>query len=307
MKKDILIFVLIVVIFLIIALLILSDSNSKIEQVENPEENNVLGNMEDTSLKFKGEIMIEDIGKYEFNPKDIRTVRKDIFKEGRFSVFDILVYLDEKGDINMKYHLDEDVNTHVIDSINNKEDWWYMTYYDGGWPENNVFRMDHYPYKDKMYIRIEQYNPKQLQEIYDVFEEEIIRKNKNDKLIIPKVIIKAPNTDLEFENVEVTPHNLRNDVFQDGVITAIDVILSLGDKDKLNYDLQWYESIGSAGIVKSYWVERINEDKAHRRCGFVYEAGSNKYQGFRGNHIHLPSDTRVLNSPEYEEYFWICL
>jgi hypothetical protein len=69
----------------------------------------------------------------------------------------------------------------------------------------------------------------------------------------------------------------------------------------------WYESIGSAGIVKSYWVEAIDDDRSFERCGFVYESGSRKFEGFIGNHIHLPSDTRVLNSPEYVKWFWICI
>jgi len=52
-------------------------------------------------------------------------------------------------------------------------------------------------------------------------------------------------------------------------------------------------------------VDGINEDEAHGTCGFVYEAGSEKLR--YGNHIHIPSDYRIINSPEYEEWFWICL
>ena len=105
----------------------------------------------------------------------------------------------------------------------------------------------------------------------------------------------------------MTAHNLRNDVFRDDLITAIDVIMSLGDQHLINYELKHYDSIGSARIVRSYWVETIDGDTAHDRCGWVYEAGSTNYRGFTGNHIHLPSDTRILNSPEYVEYFWICI
>ena len=96
-------------------------------------------------------------------------------------------------------------------------------------------------------------------------------------------------------------------MFQDGVITAIDAILTLGEKGLITYDLQWYDSIGSANPVRSYWIDGINDDKAYGRCGFVYEGGSKKYSGFRGNHIHIPADTRVVNCPEYEFWFWICL
>jgi hypothetical protein len=96
-------------------------------------------------------------------------------------------------------------------------------------------------------------------------------------------------------------------MFTEDTITAIDVILSLEDQGKISSELKYYESIGTAGIVKSYWVEAINQDVASGRCGFVYEAGSTQFRFFLGNHIHLPSDTRVLNSPEYVEYFWICI
>ena len=127
------------------------------------------------------------------------------------------------------------------------------------------------------------------------------------KIIIPTVYITGRTFGETFYDVEVTAHNLRNDVFQDGIITAIDVVLSLGDIGSIEYDLQWYESIGTAEIVKNYWVEGINGDISKGRCGFVYESGDEDMVGSQGNHIHLPSDTRVLNSPEYVWYFWICI
>ena len=145
---------------------------------------------------------------------------------------------------------------------------------DGGWPEENAFRMDHYPYKDEIYIKIFEDDKEMIESIHETFKEEIKRKKENNEtVIIEKVFIRGPNNDLTFENVEVTPHNIRNDMFQPDVITALDVIMSLGDQDKLKYDVKWYESIGTAKIVKNYYVEKINEDVAHGRRGFVYENG----------------------------------
>ncbi len=256
----------------------------------------------------RARIMIDTLGEFEFNPNEVVTVREDIFVDGQFSIFDILVYLDNDGSIDMEYRFDEEINTHVVESINGKEGWWYMAYYSGGWSENNVFRMDHYPYKESTYIRIIEEDAGMLEEMYGVFREEIDRKEQNNgKVIIPRVIIDGPRTNLRLNDVEVTAHNLRDDVFQPGTITAIDVIMSLAEQGKLTYDLQWYDSIGRARVVRSYWVSRIDNDASHGRCGFVYEAGSSTYSGFRGNHIHIPADTRVINSPEYEEWFWICL
>jgi hypothetical protein len=253
-----------------------------------------------------GKITIDGIGNFEFDPLDVQTTRPDIFNKGYFSLFDILVHLDSKEQIEMDYQFSMSMNTHVINSINGVINYWYYSYYSGGWRENNAFRMDHYPYKDETTTVLYQESNSVINSIYEVFENEVIYRENNDgKVIIPKVKIQSPTNDLEFKNVEVSAHNLRSDQFQDGVITAIDVIMSLGDQDKLTYDLKWYEEIGAAEVVKNYWVHRINNDESYGGCGFVYEEGS--YEMTYRNHIHIPSDSRVLNSPDYEEWFWICL
>jgi hypothetical protein len=245
---------------------------------------------------------------YEFDPSEVETIRPDIFKPGYFSMFDVLVHLSEKGQIDLEYHFDEDLNTHVIDELQGEQNWWYYAYYDGGWRETNYFRPDHYPWKDGTTLYFYNVPESRLEKTYSIYREELQRLKENDgKIMIPRVIIDGVTVQEEFEDVEVTAHNLRNDTFQNDVITAIDVILSLGDQGKLSYELKWYESIGTAHLVKNYWVESIGDDVARGRCGFVYESGDLDIRGFAGNHIHLPSDIRVLNSPEYVLYFWICI
>jgi hypothetical protein len=246
--------------------------------------------------------------RFEFDPTHVETVRPDLFNSGYFSTFDALVHVAKQGEIDLQYHFDESMNTHVIDSIDGESDWWYEVYYAGGWSEDNVFRMDHYPWKDRATLEFFEVKRSHLENIYSTFREEVAKKNQNNgKVIIPSVIIKGRSFTEEFENVEVTAHNLRSDALREGTITALDVILSLGDQGKIEYGLQWYESIGSARPVKSYWVEAIDGDKAYGRCGFVYESGSLDFKGFLGSHIHLPSDTRIINSPEYVKFFWICI
>jgi len=209
----------------------------------------------------------------------------------------------------MNYEFSEDHGTHIIRDINGLEDWWYIAYYDGGWPENNVWRMDLYPYKDRSSIQIRQMEIDQIQAIYASFAEEVERtRSDNGNISIPEVIIRGQNSAQLFEDVVVSSHNLRDDYFLEGTITAIDVILSLSDAGLITHRLNWYESIGSAGIVKNYFVDEINGDESHGRCGFVYELGEDLFVGFRGNHIHIPSDIRVLQTaPGYVEFFWICI
>jgi len=243
-----------------------------------------------------------------FDPTQVDTARPDLFNPGYFSMFDVLVHLDRQSEIDLEYHFDDSMNTHVIDSINGEPYWWYAAYYDGGWSENNVFRMDHYPWKDGTTLKFFDVKRSHLEDIYSTFREEVTRRNDTGgRLVIPSIIIKGRTFTKEFENVEVTAHNLRGDTLREDVVTALDVILSLGDQGKIDHELQWYESIGTADIVKSYWVESIDGDNAHGRCGFVYEAGSLGFTGFAGNHIHLPTDVRILNSPEYVKFFWICI
>jgi hypothetical protein len=238
----------------------------------------------------------------------VETVRPDIFKSGAFSMFDILVHFDSRGLIDLEYHFDESMNTHAIDSVNGMENMWYHAKYDGGWFENNVFRMDHYPWKEGTTLELKQVPQARVDGIYSTFREEVDRLQMNfGEVVIPEVTFTGRSFYETFTNVSVTAHNLRSDIFQEGVITGIDLILSLTDQDLITSELQWYESMGIAEIVKSYWVESIMNDTAVGTCGWVYDSGSLEFHGFLGNHIHLPSDTRVLNSPEYARWFWICI
>ena len=249
-----------------------------------------------------------DRQKFFVNPKEIETIRPDLFNSSSFSMFDVLVYLDQQNQIVLDYHFDEALNTNIIDRINGESNWWYYAYYSGGWVENNVFRPDHYPWKEGTTLSFYKTSASAINTIYDVWRAEVLRiNNKGGKVVIPFVTIRGTSFTKEFENVEVTPHNLRTDVFQENIIRAIDVILSLSDQGKISYQLRWYDNIGTASIVRSYWVEGIDAEVASGRSGWVHEAGSKGYHGFQGNHIHLPSDTRILNSPEYVEFFWINL
>ena len=252
-------------------------------------------------------IMIDGIP-YEFNPLNVTTTRPDIFKGIQFSMFDVIAHLDEVGKVNLDYHFSTSMNTYVVDSLNGKTDWWYRAYYSGGWSEENAFRMDHFPWKTGTTLSFYQEREEYLEDVHTAFAEEIIRKENNGgKVIIPQIRINGDTVFKILTDIEITAHNLRNDIFQDGVITAIDVIMSLGDLGLITYELQWYDSIGSANYVRNYWVEGIDEDLSAGTCGWVYEAGSLAFPGFQGNHIHLPQDSRVINSPEYYKTFWICL
>ena len=237
---------------------------------------------------------------YNYNPADVETERPDLFQNGSFSVFDVLLHLDSKGDISLNYHFNSSMNTYVIDSLNGKTNWWYYTYYSGGGREHNVERIDHYPWKPGAYITMYQESASYVQNAYSTFREEVDRFTfNNDSIIIPMVNVSGHSFNEVFYNVSVLPHNLRNETFQQDVITAIDVIMTLGDLGNITYELTWHESFRGASYVHSYFVSKINTDETAGRCGFLYDVS--------GSYIFLSADERILTSPESINFYWGCL
>ena len=90
----------------------------------------------------QGTIDVEGIGKLAFDAGDLETLRPDVFQPGHCSLFDALAHLGSAGAIDLAYHFDETMDTHVIDSINGRRNWRYEAHYSASWYESNVMRMD---------------------------------------------------------------------------------------------------------------------------------------------------------------------
>jgi hypothetical protein len=256
-------------------------------------------------------VIIEGVGRFDVNPSGMTSVRSDIFRPGRGSVFDLLVLLSEQEAIELAYHYDETLETHVIDSIDGLTSWWYEAHYSGGQYEPNAVRMDLYPVKDGLAVMFYQASPDWLASTKDAFREEVARRQENDgAVVLSRVIVRAQLLNLDLSDVRVTAHDARPDVFQPGVVTAFDVILSLGEQGRLQeVGYTWYTSIGRADPVDTFYVEMMATDdvreEAYGRCGFVFYVGASGSQ--REVLVHIPADTRILVSPEQVMWRWICL
>ncbi|MFX0048001.1 MAG: cytochrome b/b6 domain-containing protein [Candidatus Hermodarchaeota archaeon] len=250
-----------------------------------------LGNPE---IKIEGTI-------YRFDPNEIVSIRSDLFQVCSFSVFDILLYLNSTGKISLTSHFNNSMDTYIIDSINGDTGyWWYQIHYSGGGIEKNVERIDHYPWKPGAVIVLYHETQFYIDEVYLLFKEEVARLTlNNNSIIIPTVSIIGHSFSVEFYNLTVIPHNLRYDLFKNDVITAIDVIMTLGDLGNITYELTWFESFRGASYVHSYFVSKINTDQTSGRCGFLYELND--------SYIFLSADERIISSPESVRFFWGCL
>ena len=257
----------------------------------------------------EGTVRIDGLDTFAFQADQVETVRPDIFQPGHFSVYDAVVHLAEAGHVDLDAHFDAAMDTHVIDAINGEGPWWYQAYYANGWSETNAFRMDMFPYKDNMTIRLGDISPGDREAIFETFRAEMARLEAHGGVqVLPRLVIRTSAREHVFEDVTVEPHDLRTDVLQPGLVTGLDALISVWEAGLLpELKLTWYEAIGRADPVDSYWVEQVDEAVASGGCGLVYETGDRAFSGFRGSHIHLPADVRVTRSPEYALWFWICL
>jgi hypothetical protein len=263
----------------------------------------------------EGAIQIPTVGTFQFEARAVQTVRPDLFQEGHFSLFDILVHLKERGDVQLDYHYDESAATHAIDRLDGVGtrprggQWWYEAHYSNGWYEANVWRMDAYPYKNGSQIRMRVASEERLAAVHRTFQEEVERLARNGgQVVIPRIDVQSPAGNWSYRDVVAEPHDVRVDVLQPGLVTALDALLSLKDQGQVGaLELTWYERIGTADPVDSYWVSRFESAQAQGGCGFVYETGPQQFSGFSGAHIHIPADVRAVVSPEYALWFWLCL
>jgi len=193
------------------------------------------------------------------------------------------------------------MDTYVIDSINgNTDNWWYHIYYSGGHLEKNVVRMDHYPWKHGAQIILYHETESYINIAFSLFTEEVSRYTfNNNSIIIPIVNIAGHSFNVIFYNLTVIPYSLRSETFKNGVITAMDVIMTLGDLGFITYELKYVGRMGSSSYVHSYFVDKINSDEATGRCGFVYDVSK--------SFIFLSADERILTSPESVNFYWGCL
>ncbi len=272
----------------------------------------------DAAPQAVGSIEIRGIGKFTYDPSTIQTVRPDLFADGRFSAFDALLQLAASGQIELAYAYDDRETTYVAQSINGIEGWWYDVLLPGGAYERTTQRMDAYPIKEGSSIYVYLEDPARLAAIHESFREETAKLAADGgRVIVPVVTIKGPRSTATFENVAVTAHDSRPDLFRSGAITALDVLLSLGEQGRIaGLDLTWHTMVDDVENVNHYMVDWISIPDVlgdpDSSCGYMHSAATEGLRPFVTPHshattaIHLSPDAELLVSPEYVEWQWLC-
>ena len=129
-------------------------------------------------------LSIKNIGDFTFVPEDISTMRSDVFKNGEFSIFDIVVYLDRTKQIDADYHFEETIDSYIIDSINGTDNWWYEVKNPSGMIDSRKIFMDSYKYDNKLSYELINISDDEFTQIYGAFENEKDKTNPQQQLLI---------------------------------------------------------------------------------------------------------------------------
>ncbi len=265
-----------------------------------------------------GTLEIRGVGRFTFDPSSIATLRPDLFVAGRLSAFDVLAAVAASGAFDLTYAYDESQATFVIETINGLAGWWYDVKLPGGAFERTALRMDAYPIRGGSEIHVYLEDEARLAAIHQGFRDEVaIRASNGGAVVIPIVTIRGPRATVSFENVTVTAHGARRDVFQPGVVTVLDVLLSLGEQGQLSgIDLTWHKSLGELMSVHHYMVDWISLPtmlgEPDAACGYMDQSATEAVRAFLTPHahattqIHLSPDLEPLVSPGFVEWQWLC-
>ncbi len=288
-------------------------------RLPNPDGSWILPPPSETQLTGQVFVEIRGVGSFsvDLESLELSSLRPDLFQPGFISVFDVIVHLARQGHIQLEYWDNVNLDTYMIESLNGRSGWWYDVQYldETGRvvaAERPLTRMDHFPVRGGMRIRFYLGPPERLEAIYDSFYAEACqRTEKAATLLIPQVVIDGPRGELVFENVEVRPHNARPDVFQAGVITALDVLLSLGEQGMIEeLTLIWD---GNGYVLESIVAGGFSWGPAPS-CAFIHQAIATRTlipfleeHQHMGSLVHLTADLDVLVSPEVVRWQWRCL
>ncbi|MFA6232635.1 MAG: hypothetical protein WC824_00430 [Bacteroidota bacterium] len=270
---------------------------------------------------------------------EVRALRTDIFAPGYFSLFDVLLAVAKREGVAIAWHWDEQCQTHFIDSVDGVTgDFWYGFSYDAGsgtqaeLNNRRQIRWDELLWQPGSWITIRM--GEDLAELRTEFREEIARELQVGH-VVPQVQISINPSDFagnppeshritvtrNVRDVLVTPHGLREAgrdslhrmPFQPGVVTAIDLLLSLQDQGVIDMVGTAFFTHLAGKVMDSYRVRSLGfpgTGLAHAsgRQGFVYTTANGTIQRLANNadgkqHVH--SDIHVIHSPDFARWRWI--
>jgi hypothetical protein len=277
---------------------------------------------------------------YAFDPArhTLSTVRPDIFAPGYFSMFDVILAVAREQGISVEYHWDPSRKTHFIDAIEGRPaDYWYRFSYDAGSGNQSElglrreYRWDEALWRPGVWIAVTE--GEALGEIKEAYLREIQREQAHGPMVPLVTIAINPSAHREnppgsnritvtreFRDVKVSPHDLRaagapvpfSRPFQPGVVTSLDVLLSLRDQGELSLVSSVFYTYLAGKYIDSHYVVALGfpgmgTAHASGRHGFTYTTGNGSWQRMvndANRTFHITADIAVLHSPDFSRWVW---
>lgn len=292
----------------------------------------------------RDDLRFDDIVSYKDSGRDTFEYRIswDCNGDGEFSDTDNENSEPENGDRIKGSIYDCGINYSNLDS----PDWHFQFLFGGGdftramtslggfspTGESNYERMDQFWIQSGVTLRFQSFSPEMTERRQWVQDREMARLVENGgKVIVPELTLFASeDTNRVIRNLEVTPHNMRPDIFQPDVLTKMDVFLSAADAGT-DIAYTYWESLSTGAEIGHFSLFRTlgvaaegatgwntyNGEKAiendfspFAQCDF--SSGANGNQDlivdrktcqqdwaflFGGDHLHIMSDVWVMNQP----------
>ncbi|MBM3295238.1 MAG: carboxypeptidase regulatory-like domain-containing protein [Candidatus Aminicenantes bacterium] len=277
---------------------------------------------------------------FEFDPADhvIRTTRPDIFAPGYFSMFDVILAVAKKNGISISYRFDLKAMTSFIRRIDGLSGpYWYRFSYDAGagraqeLNSRRANRWDEALWRPGVWIKV--VAGEAVEDLKAEFVEEISRERHRGHIVPDVRISLNPSNYLGnppgsgrvtvsrvFADVEVRPHGWRSagrpspvsKPFQPGVVTSLDILLSLQDEGALDLVTGMFYTFFAGHYIDSYYVTAlgfpgVGTAHASGRQGFIYTT-ENGAPGRLPNNadgkLHIMSDIHVIHAPDFSSWRW---
>ena len=282
---------------------------------------------------------------YPFDPSaySIQTVRSDVFAPGYFSLFDTILAVAAEHRSAIEYAYDDAAKTHWITSVDGVPGrYWYRWVFDTGkvdgrpdldWKRNN--RWDENLWRPGATVRL--VDNENVAELSRAYHAEIKREKKHGHVvgnaIVYAILTQYIENPLEpgrrrvarqHPNLMVTPHDLRatgypspySKPFQPGVVTVLDIALSLRDQGKLDLVLPvFFDYIGGcyihAHFVQALGIPGVGIVHNTGLQGWVCRTQLSTVPNSLDDHVNdaqpsvkMPLDLQVIHAPDYSLWHW---
>ncbi|MBY6106381.1 hypothetical protein KUW19_07715 [Ferrimonas balearica] len=266
-------------------------------------------------------------------------LRKDIFAPGQFSVMDMLVYLgDTREDLDVKlldfdektgtypflvsYDYNRDGKFDIQDGeLNFENPDWYVSfiYTDGIWKrgpgsaqqEPIYQRLDEFVLRNDMFIRVRPFSPELTERRTENLRQEVERLNQNGgKTVVSElrlIMEEGAEPIVVAKDFEVKPHNLRPDLFQPGVITVIDALMSAEEQGLIDAEFTYWPTLHTKANIHSYAISSINGIRTDGMKGWSYKSGAKRSETdfFWAPFYIYPTPEMLIAQDEAGEGFFV--